>query len=162
MAADSLDSFADLISSSSTFQTMTSTTTAAGAKEYIYQDAKDDPKQDPDNQNTGYIRPFIIVAEDTDDYTITMGPFASGSFLMMFESDIQANQVGDHTTVMRDFRSDVHGVIRDIQNNQLAGGEIVIRDINSSEPSLRSDLAEGEDEGEPYVQRQFSVQYGVI
>lgn len=165
MAADAVDALAELVAASTTFQTWVGAADATEAKTHVYQDAEDGPDEDPNNDNTGYTRPFALVAEEMDAYVDVLGPYTSGRLVLHFESDILTSQLDQHTGPARTFRSNVHETIRDMMDTQGGSGYLIVRSITSTTPTYRSDDAEesGDDigEGDAYLARQFIVEYGV-
>lgn len=161
MAEDAVDGLADLVANSATWQTQVGAANATEAKLRVHQDGIDGPDEDDEDDATGFKRPFCMISEEQEDWSINTGPFTYGTLQLLLESDIPASQVRKHKEPMRAFRAWTLEVIRDIWDLHETGGYLYIRSISSATVSMRSDFVEGEIEGEPYIQRIFMVEYGV-
>lgn len=119
------DKVADLIASSTTFQTLVSEASEAAAKNHVYQIAA---------EQADMARPCAVVWLP-DNEQVGRGGYGNGDLQIHFESAVLASAAD--ATAGESFRATCRNIVQEMMTESANGGRLLLRSIVLSDPIAR-------------------------
>lgn len=147
-----LDSLAELVASSTSFQTWVGALDATAAKAKVYRTARDQ------SGASAWARPFALATIPSGwNLTDALQQYATGSMHLLFEDDVDSANAGSHEDAAYEFTNNVGAVIKEMIRNASSPGYLYVSGIEIVSGAQRACVEEGSD----YYQIWFRVAYGL-